>query len=234
MTGRHRLEQPVVIAGIRNHARASAARSGRDWREDLEIHEFIDSTKIAFADLRHRMILHSVDLGGELTARAFPCRPDAREIARNHVVEDLGEDRSLGCWLWHCQLGGLPRPHPGSLPIDENALLSGEQQRQALANQEGPAAVLEILRLPLRLAPEYGNHAWCVLCNAFGPSLVRRLLGPPRELPGTSGVPVIFDPAWCAEAMIFRIYRAIPEVRSVAAALRPSHKKEATCAAHHR
>ena len=87
-----------------HHARASAARSGRDWREDLAIHEFIDSTKIAFADLRHRMILHSVDLGGELASRAFPRRPDAREIARNHVVEDLGEDRSLSDWLRHCQL----------------------------------------------------------------------------------------------------------------------------------
>jgi hypothetical protein len=54
------------------HARSSTAQSGRKWVEDLPIHALIDSTKAAFPDLRHRMILHSVDLGGELAARAFP------------------------------------------------------------------------------------------------------------------------------------------------------------------
>jgi hypothetical protein len=124
------------------HARASAARSGREWVEDLAIHEFIDSTKAAFPDLRHRMILHSVDLGGELAARAFPGRPDAREVVRRHVIEDVGHARTVGDWLAHCNLHRLPRPHPGSLPIDEEALIEAERQRQALADDDGPRAVL--------------------------------------------------------------------------------------------
>ncbi len=53
------------------HAKSSA-RKERDWLIDLPIHEFMDSTKAACPDLRHRMILHNADLGPELTARAFP------------------------------------------------------------------------------------------------------------------------------------------------------------------
>jgi hypothetical protein len=193
--------------------------------DDLEIHEFIDSTKTAFADLRHRMILHSTDLGGELAALAFPGRPDAREIVRGHVVEDIGEARTLRNWLSHCRLGQMPRAHPRSIPVDEGALVDAELRRQALADPDGPWAVLKILRLPVTLAPEYGDHAWCILCNTFGPSLVRRILGPPRQLAGKSGAPVVFDPAWCAEAMIFSIYRTIPELRTVVMALRMSHQE---------
>jgi hypothetical protein len=207
-------------------ARASAARSGREWVEDLAIHELIDSSKAAFADLRHRIILHSVDLGAELAARAFPERPDAREVVRRHVIEDLGHPRTVGDWLGHCNLHRLPRPHPGSVPIDEEALIEAEGERQALANDEGPRAVLEILKLPVKLAPEHGDAAWSVLCNSFGPCLVRQILGPPREIRGINGAPAIFDAAWCAEAMIFGIYRTIPELRSVVMALRTSHQRE--------
>ena len=44
------------------HAKSSA-RKERDWLADLPIHEFMDSTKAACPDLRHRMILHNADLG---------------------------------------------------------------------------------------------------------------------------------------------------------------------------
>jgi hypothetical protein len=206
------------------HAQTSAARSGRAWGEDLAIHEFIDSTKAAFPDLRHRMILHSVDLGAQLAALAFPTRSDVREIVRQHVIEDIGHARTLGDWLTHCSVERLPRPHPGSWPIEEEALIEAERRRQGLANSEGPRAVLEMLRLPSRLAPEYGDAAWSVLCNSFGPCLVRQIAGPPREL-RADGSPAIFDPAWCAEAMIFGIYRTIPELRSVVTALRTSHQR---------
>lgn len=62
------------------HARSSAGKDG-DWVADLPIHEFMDSTKAACPDLRHRMVLHNTDLGPELAARLFPERADARSIA---------------------------------------------------------------------------------------------------------------------------------------------------------
>lgn len=203
-----------------HHARASAKRSGRPWCDDLEIHEFLDSSKVAFADLRHRMLLHSTDLGGELAARAFPARADIRAVVSDHIVEDLGEARTLHDWLRLCNLTHLPRPNPRSFPLDEATLLATEQQRQGLADVDGPRAVLEILRLPTRLAPEFGEQAWCVLGNSFGPGLVRRVLGAPREVAGRNGKPTVFDPAWCAESIIYALFRTIPEVRSVVTALR--------------
>ncbi|MBM3622815.1 MAG: hypothetical protein FJX20_19210 [Alphaproteobacteria bacterium] len=206
-----------------HHARASAAQSGRDWRDDLEVHEFLDSSKAAFADLRHRMILHSVDLGAELAARAFPARSDVRDIVRRHVIEDIGEPRTLPDWLGHCNVARLPRAHPSALPIQLQDLVERERSRQKLAHDDGPASVLEILRLPLIMAPDFGDVAWCVLGNTLGVSLVRRILGPARELSGARGLPVIFDPAWCAEAMICTIFRTIPDLRSVVTTLRTPH-----------
>lgn len=203
-----------------HHARASATLSGRPWREDLDIHEFIDSSKVAFSDLRHRMLLHSIDLGGELAARAFPSRVDVRKIVTNHIVEDLGEARTLCDWIGLCNLAHLPRPHPRSLPINEAELLAAEQQRHGLANVDGPKAVLDVLRLPTVLAPEYEEYAWCILGNSFGPGVIRRVLGAPYEVAGRNGTPTVFDPAWCAEAIIFYLFRTIPEVRSVVTALR--------------
>ena len=203
-----------------HHARASAKRSGRHWREDLEIHEFLDSSKVAYADLRHRMLLHSTDLGGELARRAFPARADIHEVVSRHIQEDLGELRTLGDWLMRCNRTRLPRPHPRALPIAEAELLAAEQQRQGLADTDGPKAVLDILRLPTILAPEFGESAWCILGNAFGPGLVRRVLGPPVEVAGRNGTATVFDPAWCAEAIIYHLFRGIPDVRSVVTALR--------------
>lgn len=210
-----------------HHARASAARSGRDWRDDLEVHEFLDSSKAAFADLRHRMIFHSVDLGAELASRAFPARTDVRDIVRRHVIEDVGDPRTLADWLAHCSLTRLPRIHPSASPVQLRDLVERERSRQRLATDDAPAAVAEILHLPLLMAPAYGEAAWCVLGNTMGPVLVRQILGPARELPGEDGEPVVFDPAWCAEAMIYRIFRTIPDLRSVVTALRTTHPEAA-------
>ena len=97
------------------HAKSSA-RKERDWLADLPIHEFMDSTKAACPDLRHRMILHNADLGPELAARAFPGRSDARAVALRHVAEDLGCTPTLAEWLAECDLTRLPRPLSRRLP----------------------------------------------------------------------------------------------------------------------
>lgn len=67
------------------HAKASAAREGRLWTDDLAIHEFVDSTKASLADLRHRMVLHNDDLCPTLAARAFAALPQAERVARAHA-----------------------------------------------------------------------------------------------------------------------------------------------------
>src|SRR5262245_32491778 len=92
------------------HALSSSRSTGHPWTEDLEIHEFLDMTKAACADRRHRVVLHSVDLGSDLAALAFPLRSDVRAVVLQHIVEDLGRAYTLADWFDRCDIDRLPRP----------------------------------------------------------------------------------------------------------------------------
>lgn len=198
------------------HARASAHRSGRDWREDLAIHELVDLTKASLADLRHRMVLHNCDLGPALAARAFPDRPHAADVARDHAREDLGVDVPIAWWLGQCDPAKLPRPRP----VDLADLVERERRRARLRDPDGPREVLDLLTLPERLAPAHGRLGRAVLANAAGLAVVRAVLGPPRVEVGHTEAEVVFDPGFCAEALIVAMFGRIPDLRTLADALR--------------
>ncbi len=200
------------------HARASARRSGRSWRDDLAIHEFVDSTRVALADLRHRMVLHNCDLGPAVAATAFPALPHAAEVARAHAREDLGADVSLAWWLDRCDPRRLPRERERS----SDALVQRACERWSLREPDGPRAVLALLELPVSFAPSHDALARAVFANSAGIALVRAVLGPPREEFGRSGNTVVFDPAYCAEAMIYQRYRRIPSLAELADTLSPT------------
>jgi hypothetical protein len=202
------------------HAKSSAQKDGRDWREDLPIHEFLDSTKAANADLRHRMILHNADLGPALAERVFPLRTDVREIALRHVREDMDCEPTLHDWLSACHVRRLPAPSMERCGFARNDLVELLTRQQCLSSTDGPAAVADILLLPRKLAPAFGDAALAVLCNSFGPFIVRQILGPPREVRTTGSGSTVFDPAWTAEAMIAWIMgRRIPLLSEVVSAL---------------
>jgi hypothetical protein len=205
------------------HAQLSAGELG-DWRADLEIHEFIDSSKLAFPSVRHRMILHNNDLGPELAARAFPHRPDARAIALNHVTQDFKVVPSLAEWLDLCEVHRFPRPREDHAPVEKLPSMIAEELE--LETAEDPRIVLDLLLVPVALA---GSEAQCILFNAMGPFLVRRILGQPRLVPGNKGKPVMFEPALAAEKMIRHIYGVIPALGDVVNAVRqlPAMLKEA-------
>lgn len=198
------------------HAKASAARGGRLWTDDLAIHEFVDSTKASLADLRHRMVLHNDDLGPTLAARAFAAHPHAERVAREHAREDLGEDVSLRWWLARCDPTRLPRVRNRE---DHHALVARATARFGL-DDDGPVrAVLAVLTLPEQLAPAHGSIARAVLGNDAGIAIVRAVLGPATELPAAQGRRVVFDPAFCAEGMIHWWFGRIPSLRELASAL---------------
>lgn len=198
------------------HAKSSA-RKERDWISDLPIHEFMDSTKFACPDLRHRMILHNADLGPELAARTFPDRDDARAIALQHVIEDLGCAPRLADWLGHCDPARLPQPLARRLPLSVAQLLGRVASAQGLRDEEGPSAVLDLLLLPVRLA---GPGALCVLFNGVGPALVRNVIGPPRVSPGRhDGAHSVFDRAYAAETIIQWVFGMIPPLTEVVSAV---------------
>lgn len=203
------------------HAVSSAAAFGGRWQDYLAIHEFIDSTKVACCDSRHRMILHSVDFGAALTRMLFPERDDIDLIVRQHVFEDVGAARNLSDWLYHCRRAQMPRFRPDALPFDPERMIAEEFPRSGVQDVEHVRQVLALLMLPMKFAPAFGADAFCILGNSFGPALVRRLLGPAIEVGG-----MIFDPALSAERMIYDVYRAVPPMTAIVHTLQSSHQNE--------
>jgi hypothetical protein len=79
------------------HAKNSVRRHGGVPEDYQDIHDFIDSTKVAVPDVRHRAVLHNA-FGCFLVERIFgTTRKNSegktyspRDIAEEHVIEDLG------------------------------------------------------------------------------------------------------------------------------------------------
>lgn len=196
------------------HARSSAregAGGARGWRDDLVIHEFLDATKYACADRRHRAVLHHADLGTEITRAAFPDRADVDAIVRRHVEEDLGLPVMLEDWFMLCDADALPRPV--ARRVAEGA--DGVATRIATKLPDGVApaarAVCAFLFRPCAFLCEAPMRALPLLMNCVGPMIVRRVFGPPVEV-ANGGV---IDHGWIAEAAIYTAFGRIPDLGEV-------------------
>lgn len=88
------------------HAKSSAAKYGGKPEDYIDIHNFMDSSKASLADVRHRAVFHS-SFGIFLVERVFGvCVTNSagkavsvRDIAEQHVVEDLGFIPTMEQWL---------------------------------------------------------------------------------------------------------------------------------------
>lgn len=91
------------------HAKSSAKKWGGDPHTFLAIHDFLDSSKESFGDMRHRAMLHST-WGIYLAKKVFgdtlsvekertTIEVPVRLIAEQHVLEDLGRLPTLQDWL---------------------------------------------------------------------------------------------------------------------------------------
>lgn len=88
------------------HAKISVKRYGGCVEDYLPVHNFIDSSKIAMPDVRHRAILHS-SFGCFLAEQMFGVylvnsegkEVSVRDIAEEHVQEDLGYIPTIENWL---------------------------------------------------------------------------------------------------------------------------------------
>lgn len=88
------------------HARSSARRWGGKPEDYLAVHDFMDSSKSAHASVKHRAVLHSA-FGIYLAERVFGHNltnssgreVSVRDLAEQHVLEDLGTIPSLDRWL---------------------------------------------------------------------------------------------------------------------------------------
>lgn len=97
------------------HAKTSVRKWGGEIGDYLDIHEFLDSSKAHIADMRHRLILHS-SFGIYIAQQVFgTVRTNSagriyavRDIAEDHVLEDLGTIPSVERWLANVPIESLP------------------------------------------------------------------------------------------------------------------------------
>lgn len=79
------------------HGKVSARKWGGVPEDYQEIHDFLDSSKASFPDMRHRAILHS-SFGIFICEKVFGINIEnsdgklvsVRDIAEQHVIDDMG------------------------------------------------------------------------------------------------------------------------------------------------
>lgn len=77
----------------------------------MDIHDFLDQTKMCHADMRHRAILHNT-LGCFLVEQMFGATRmnsagrtySPRDVAEQHILEDLGRIPSVSNYLDNMKL----------------------------------------------------------------------------------------------------------------------------------
>ena len=88
------------------HAKSSAAKFGGKPEDYLVVHDLMDSSKSSLADVRHRALFHSAFgifmvekmLGTTLT-NSDGRKISVRDIAEQHVMEDLGFIPTVETWF---------------------------------------------------------------------------------------------------------------------------------------
>ena len=114
------------------HAKTSVKKWGGSIEDYLDIHEFIDSSKAHIADMRHRILLHSSfgiyiaqQVFGMIRMNSAGNLYAVRDIAEDHVLEDLGTIPSVEKWMANITLDSLPafaagaqKKHKFTLNID--------------------------------------------------------------------------------------------------------------------
>lgn len=96
------------------HAKSAAKKWGGSAEDYIAIEEFIDGTKKAFGDVRHRAILHNtygIWLAQELFGRVVEIKSttgkrevSVREIAERHILEDLGFIPTIESWVKNMEI----------------------------------------------------------------------------------------------------------------------------------
>ena len=93
------------------HARVHAKKYGGVPEDYADIDDFIDSSKAAFADVRHRAILHSAfgcfiveKVFGRTRVNSDGKTYSPRDVAEDHVIQDLGWLPNMNHYLENMQI----------------------------------------------------------------------------------------------------------------------------------
>lgn len=103
------------------HAKITVKKYGGHVDDYLPIHNFIDSSKAAMPDVRHRAILHSSfgcflaeQVYGTYITNSDGKMISVRDVAEEHIIQDLGFIPTVEKWL-------------GTMPIE--LWMSGSRKR---------------------------------------------------------------------------------------------------------
>ena len=113
------------------HAQSSVRRYGGVVDDYLRIDDMMDSSKAALADVRHRAVFHSAfgifiieKIFGDYLTNADGKLVSVRDIAEEHVLEDLGTIPTLEQWMTNLPLSewmaGKRKREPGKKFISFN------------------------------------------------------------------------------------------------------------------
>jgi hypothetical protein len=93
------------------HAVSAAKKWGGEPEDYIELHEFIDSSKLSIGDVRHRAMYHHTQgvwlcqrIFGRTITTSVGRRVPTRLVAERHITEDLG-------WL------PSPADYIGTMPL---------------------------------------------------------------------------------------------------------------------
>lgn len=115
------------------HAQRSVRRWGGVEEDYQEIHDFLDSSKAHFPDMRHRAMLHN-SFGIYIAEKIFGTyimnsedkKVQVRDIAEGHVIEDMGRIPTVQDYLegmpMYDWLGGPKRERTGFLSFEDTLL----------------------------------------------------------------------------------------------------------------
>jgi hypothetical protein len=93
------------------HAQITKHKYGGKVEDYIAIHNFIDSPKIAYPNIKHRAILHN-SFGCYLVEQIFGITlvnsdnrtVSTRDIAEQHIIDDLGYIPTVEDWLENLEI----------------------------------------------------------------------------------------------------------------------------------
>lgn len=169
------------------HAQISQKTHGGCWRDYIEVHNFLDSSKATCAHFKHRFLLHHVEgielavkICGQKLANRDHKTIETRQILTEHLIEDLGKVVTVEDWAQALLPDGKVKFNQflaGKREQIENDSVAGEKELfdRFKLGENDRAAVREFLLFPLK----HSTHAGALLFshNSFAIFLAEQLFG---------------------------------------------------------
>lgn len=153
------------------------------WEDHFELHAWLDSSKFAFADARHRSLFHN-PAGVSIASKLFKDIKNAKEIATQHITEDMGKVYQIKDWL---PLEYWPSHTLNNEPLNLSELITlKEAKTDLMSNNPFPLEIQPqiALGLDLLLSPEKtesfleNDPRRFFMFSSVGPYIIEKLLGP--------------------------------------------------------